>query len=84
MTMLIRGIAALGMLLALLLAPYQDAKAGDKPTHHVSCTLVRFYVAKYSMAAAETWARSRGATDLDIETARHCLGSGVVTASWGG
>jgi hypothetical protein len=62
----------------------QGALAGDKPAayHRVSCSVVRFYVAKYSADAAESYARSRGATDADIETARRCLGSGSVqTAS---
>jgi hypothetical protein len=35
--------------------------------------LVRFYVAKYSASAAESWARGHGATDAEIEAARHCL-----------
>jgi len=35
--------------------------------------VVRYYVAKYSASAAEMWARSHGATDAEIETARHCL-----------
>jgi len=43
--------------------------------HRASCTLVRFYVAKYSAAAAEQWARANGATDAEIETARRCLTS---------
>jgi hypothetical protein len=38
-----------------------------------SCTVVRYYVAKYTVAAAESWARSQGATEAEIETARHCL-----------
>ena len=41
--------------------------------HRVSCSMVRFYVAKYSAPAAEQWARSKGATEADIEAARHCL-----------
>jgi hypothetical protein len=41
--------------------------------HRVSCTVVRFYVARYSASAAEAWARSKGATDAEIEAARHCL-----------
>ena len=40
---------------------------------HASCAVVRYYVAKYTIAVAETWARSEGATDAEIETARHCL-----------
>jgi hypothetical protein len=39
----------------------------------VSCTVVRYYVAKYTVAAAEAWARSKGAAEAEIETARHCL-----------
>lgn len=50
-----------------LIALSQTATAG------VSCAVVRFYVAKYSEAAAETWARSHGASDAEIETARRCL-----------
>jgi hypothetical protein len=34
---------------------------------------VRFYVAKFSASAAETWARSHGATEVEIEAARRCL-----------
>ena len=72
-----------GIIVAVfLLMACQDAIAGDKPTHRFSCTLVRLYVAKYSLPAAETWARSHGATDVEIETARQCLGSGVQTASF--
>jgi hypothetical protein len=59
----------------------QTATAGVPLFGHVSCALVRFYVAKYSEAAAETWARGHGASEADIETARHCLhGSSVQTA----
>jgi hypothetical protein len=41
--------------------------------HRASCTMVRFYVAKYSAPAAEAWARSKGASDAEIEAARLCL-----------
>ena len=41
--------------------------------HRVSCTVVRFYVAKYSAPAAEAWARSKGATEAEIEFARRCI-----------
>jgi hypothetical protein len=41
--------------------------------HRASCTVVRYYVAKYTVATAEAWARSKGATAAEIETARHCL-----------
>jgi hypothetical protein len=75
--MLMKSIAVLSLLVTA-----SGATANDKPTHRFSCTLVRFYVAKYTLPAAETWARSRGATDVDIEAARHCLGSSVQTASF--
>ena len=41
--------------------------------NRASCAVVRFYVAKYSASAAETWARSHGASDAEIEAARRCL-----------
>jgi hypothetical protein len=67
---------------AALVALSQPATAGVPLFGHVSCALVRFYVAKYSETAAERWARSHGASDADIETARHCLhGANVQTAA---
>jgi hypothetical protein len=39
----------------------------------MSCSVVRFYVAKYSASTAEAYARSHGATDAQIEAARRCL-----------
>ena len=65
-----RGIAMIRRAIpafVALIALSQTATAG------VSCAVVRFYVAKYSEAAAETWARSHGASDAEIETARRCL-----------
>jgi hypothetical protein len=72
--MLTRAIAALSILMAL----GQVATAGERPNlvHRVSCTVVRFYVAKYSEFAAEAWARSHGATEAEIQAARSCLGGG--------
>lgn len=70
--MLIRGFA----LSAALLAFAPDVMAGEPQPglfRRASCTVVRYYVAKYSAAAAETWARSHGATEAEIETARRCL-----------
>ena len=80
--MLRRGIAAAAMLLMV----GHGAFAQQKPTivRRLSCSLVRYYVAKYSEVTAEAWARSHGATDAQIETARHCLaGTTVQTASFG-
>jgi hypothetical protein len=70
--MLARGVGALAIVLALT----PSALAGGHPgiLNRVSCTLVRYYVAKYSVSAVEMWARGHGATDAEIEVARHCLG----------
>jgi hypothetical protein len=64
--MLIQGI----MVAAIATMLGQTVEASEKPTalRHMSCTLVRLYVAKYSESAAESWARSKGATDAEIET----------------
>ena len=72
--MLTRAMAALSIMMAL----GQTAVASEKPTlvHRVSCTVVRFYVAKYSEFAAEAWARSHGASEAEIKAARSCLGGG--------
>ena len=53
------------------------ASAGEQSgiLHRVSCSVVRFYVAKYSVAAAEQWARSNGATDAEVDAAKRCLSS---------
>ncbi|PAY04940.1 MULTISPECIES: hypothetical protein [Bradyrhizobium] len=69
--MFLRGIVISAALLTL--AP--DANAGEQGSvlRRVSCTVVRYYVARYSAAAAESWARAHGATDAEIDTARHCL-----------
>ncbi|WFU84787.1 hypothetical protein QA645_19210 [Bradyrhizobium sp. CIAT3101] len=91
--MLIRGFA----LTAALLAFAPDAMAGEPQPgvfRRASCTVVRYYVAKYSAAAAETWARSHGATEAEIEAARRCVANmpataptkvqPTITAGWGG
>jgi hypothetical protein len=68
--MLIRvlGAAALSLSTSSFSLP---AHAGAM--HRMSCSLVRFYVAKYSASAAEAYARSHGATDAQIDAARRCL-----------
>ena len=38
--------------------------------HRASCTVVRYYVAKYTAFVAEAWARTKGATQAEIEAAR--------------
>src|SRR3954462_4936710 len=65
-----------------LIALNQTASAGVPLFGHVSCSVVRFYVGKYSEAAAERWARGHGAGEAEIETARRCLHpANVQTAS---
>jgi hypothetical protein len=94
--MLIRGFALSAALVAL--AP--EATAGEPQPgvfRRASCTVVRYYVAKYSAAAAEAWARSHGATEAEIEVARRCVANAptpaqaktptvtsTVTAGWAG
>ena len=48
-------------------------REANRVVRRPSCTLVRYYVAKNSVPAAEAWARSRGATDADIQIARRCV-----------
>src|SRR5437762_12481921 len=77
MVMITRAILAFVTFIALS----HTATAGVPLFGHVSCGVVRFYVAKYSQAAAEKWARGHGAGDAEIETARRCLhGANVQTA----
>jgi hypothetical protein len=69
--MLVKGVGALAIMLCL--TPGALAGGRSNILTRVSCTVVRYYVAKYSASAAEMWARSHGATDAEIEAARHCL-----------
>jgi hypothetical protein len=59
-----------------------DASEKSGVLHRMSCTVVRYYVAKYSEGAAEAWARSKGASEAEIQSARRCLG-GFNTATVG-
>ena len=63
--------------LALCLGTSSVGFAGDQSgvLRRISCPVVRYYVAKYSASAAEQWARSKGASDGEIEAARRCLKS---------
>jgi hypothetical protein len=62
-------------LLAVCFGWASSATAGEQSglVRRPSCTVVRYYVAKYTASAAETWARSKGATEAEIEAARRCL-----------
>ena len=69
--MLLRGVGTLAIILSLT----PGAIAGSHSTilNRVSCTVVRYYVSRYSASTAEMWARGHGATDAEIEAARRCL-----------
>ena len=69
--MLLRVIAASALTLSLSSGAFAGSR--HSVARHVSCSEVRYYVAKYSAATAEMYARSHGATDAQIEAARRCL-----------
>ena len=53
-------------IVAVLIGSTQVAAAAEQsPLRRVSCSVVRFYVAKYSQGAAEAWARSKGASETE-------------------
>jgi hypothetical protein len=62
--------------LAVLVAMAPAAASAEGIFHRASCSVVRYYVARYSASMAEAWARSKGATEAEIEAARRCLESG--------
>jgi len=66
----IRWLFAIAIVLGL--SPV-EAFAGEGILHRASCSVVRYYVAKYSAEAAEAYARSKGATEAEIESARRCI-----------
>lgn len=65
------------LLLAVCWSLSRPADAGDQPRlevkHRLSCVLVRYCVAKYTAAAAEAYARGKGASAAEMDAARHCL-----------
>ena len=60
---------------AMCLGMASQAEAAERSglIHRASCTVVRYYVARYTAPAAEAWARSKGASETEIEAARHCI-----------
>lgn len=79
--MLIRVVGAVALGLSLSSPSTAMAAHGQHGlVHRVSCTVVRYYVAKYSASTAEMWARSHGATESQIEAARRCLADGPAQA----
>jgi len=70
------GFRLLLVVVAVLLALAPVEASAEGILHRASCSVVRYYVAKYSVEMAEAWARSKGATEAEIASARHCLESG--------
>jgi hypothetical protein len=66
-------ICAIAIGTALSSQAIADEQPKSRFLARASCTVVRYYVAKYTVATAESWARSKGATEAEIEAARHCL-----------
>jgi len=76
--MLTRALGAVALSLVFLSI---NSAANAGALQRMSCSVVRFYVAKYSAPAAESYARSHGATDAQIETARRCLADAPARTS---
>ena len=81
MSMIMRAVGA-SALFVMTLCSEAQAHRQHRPAGRISCSDVRYYVAKYSAPVAEMYARSRGATDAQIERARRCLAS-TATAETG-
>jgi hypothetical protein len=71
--MLSRWGCVAAICLCLGLASQAEAAERSGLIRRASCSVVRFYVARFSASAAEAWARSHGATEAEIEAARRCL-----------
>jgi hypothetical protein len=70
LTSAVLGATVVGFMISA--SPVEAGDAGGY-VRRASCTLVRYYVAKYSAPAAEAWARSKGATEAEINKARRCI-----------
>jgi hypothetical protein len=68
-----RWICAIAICTSLSSQAIAEEQPKSRFLARASCTVVRYYVAKYTIAAAESWARSKGATEAEIDAARHCL-----------
>jgi hypothetical protein len=68
----LRLVCALTICLGLL-PQAVEAGEGSALARRASCTVVRYYVARYTASTAEAWARSHGATSAEIAAARNCL-----------
>ena len=62
--MLTRAVGAIALSFCLSSTAFAAHRPGL--VQRVSCSVVRYYVAKYSASTAEIWARSHGATEAEI------------------
>ncbi|CCD88194.1 conserved protein of unknown function [Bradyrhizobium sp. ORS 285] len=69
---MLRGVIGAGLLMLAMESGVQAANEAGAETR-MSCSEVRYYVEKYTAEVAEMYARSRGATDAQINRARRCL-----------
>lgn len=67
-----RAVIGAGLLVLAMGTEVQAANEAGAETR-MSCSEVRYYVEKYTAEVAEMYARSRGATDAQINRARRCL-----------
>ena len=72
--MIMRALGAAALFL-MTLSSEAYAVRQHRPAGRISCSEIRYYVAMYSASVAETYARSHGASDAQIERARRCLAS---------
>jgi hypothetical protein len=77
----LRWVCVLALCLGMPSAGFASEQSGV--LRRISCPVVRYYVAKYSASAAEHWARSKGASDAEIEAARRCLGADTTQTAKG-
>ena len=77
----VRSVCVLALCLGMPSAGFAGEPSGV--LRRISCPVVRYYVAKYSASAAEHWARSKGASDAEIEAARRCLGTDTTQTAKG-
>ena len=61
---------------AIVLGFAPTAASAEGLLHRASCSVVRYYVAKYSAEMAEAYARSKGASEAEIAAARRCIDNG--------
>ena len=78
------GLRAFFIVAAVLVSSSQIVEAAEQSVlRRMSCSVVRFYVAKYSQGAAEAYARSKGAMKEYKEPRYMIRGGGALSKSNG-